>query len=94
MDSRQYLLFRGVGDWRNKIFPGDQIQSAYINGVLLPDDILMTDGVPAEVPYVAGIISLSPSTPNSHVAILSKTYGIPFVYLANASDISKAWQLG
>ena len=53
----------------------------------------MTDGVPAEVPYVAGIISLSPSTPNSHVAILSNTYGIPFVYLANSADVSKAWQL-
>jgi len=76
-----------------KYFAGDQIQSAYTSGQLLPDDILMTDGVPAEVPYVAGIISLSPSTPNSHVAILSNTYGIPFVYLSNASDVTKAWQL-
>lgn len=76
-----------------KYFPGDQIQSAYLNGDLLPEDILLTDGVPAEVPFVAGIITLSPSTQNSHVAILSKTYGIPFVYLAAESDVNTVWQL-
>ncbi len=78
---------------RLKYFPGDQIQQAYINGSLLPEDILLTDGVPAEVPYVAGIICLSPSTPNSHVAILARTYGIPFVFLANASDVAQSWEL-
>jgi len=76
-----------------KYFPGDQIQAAYLSGQLTANDILLTDGVPAEVPYVAGIITLSPSTPNSHVAILSKTYGIPFVYLAADSDVNKVWQL-
>jgi hypothetical protein len=84
---------KGWAIGRLKYFTGDQIQAAYTSGQLLPDDILMTDGVPAEVPYVAGIISLTPSTPNSHVAILSNTYGIPFVYLANASDVNKVWQL-
>jgi hypothetical protein len=76
-----------------KYFPGDEIQSAYLNGELLAEDILLTDGVPAEIPFVAGIITLSPSTQNSHMAILSRTYGIPFVYLAVDSDIEKAWQL-
>jgi len=76
-----------------KYFPGDQIQAAYMNGELLPEDILMTDGVPAEVPFVAGIISLSPSTQNSHVAILSRTYGIPFVFVTDSSDIAKCWEL-
>ncbi len=80
-----------IGDL--KYFPGDQIQNAYMNGELLPEDILLTDGVPAEVPFVAGIITLAPSTQNSHVAILSKTYGIPFVYLTVESDISEVWQL-
>ncbi|RYZ65321.1 MAG: hypothetical protein EOP08_07215, partial [Proteobacteria bacterium] len=41
---------------------------------------LLTDAVPAEVPRVAAIVTLTPATPNSHVAILAKTFGIPFVY--------------
>jgi hypothetical protein len=80
-----------IGDL--KYFPSNQIQNAYLNGDLLPEDILLTDGVPAEVPFVAGIITLSPSTQNSHVAILSRTYGIPFVYLAVESDINEVWKL-
>jgi len=76
-----------------KFFSGDQIQTAYLAGDLLPGDILLTDGVPAEVPFVAGIISLLPSTPNSHVAILAKTYGVPFVHLALAEDANLAQEL-
>ena len=76
-----------------KFFSGGQIQPAYLAGDLLPGDILLTDGVPAEVPFVAGIISLSPSTPNSHVAILAKTFGVPFVHLAVAEDANQAQRL-
>jgi len=76
-----------------KFFTGDQIQSAYLAGDLGPGDILLTDGVPAEVPFVAGIISLLPSTPNSHVAILAKTYSVPFVHLALAEDANRAQEL-
>ncbi|HXI52205.1 MAG TPA: PEP/pyruvate-binding domain-containing protein [Candidatus Saccharimonadales bacterium] len=59
------------------------VPAAYANGTLLPTDILLTDGVPAELPYVAGIITLLPATPNSHVAILAQSYKVPFVYLAD-----------
>jgi hypothetical protein len=76
-----------------KFFSGGQIAGAYLAGELEPDDILLTDGVPAEVPFVAGIITLSPSTPSSHVAILSKTYGVPFVHLALAEDANRAQEL-
>jgi hypothetical protein len=76
-----------------KFFPGDRIADSYHSGLLGPNDILLTDGVPAEVPYVAGIISLAPSTPNSHVAILARAYGVPFVYLALAHDAERAQQL-
>ena len=76
-----------------KFFAGDLIRSAYLSGDLLPGDILLTDGVPAEVPFVAGIITLSASTPNSHVAILAKTYGVPFVHLALAEDANRAQEL-
>ena len=66
------------------------INAAYAAGTLSPLDILLTDGVPAEVPYVAGIISLAPATPNSHVAILANGYGVPFVHLANPADRAQA----
>ncbi|MBN2317275.1 MAG: hypothetical protein JXM79_25345, partial [Sedimentisphaerales bacterium] len=76
-----------------KYFPGDQIQTAFNAGDLLPDDILLSDGVPAEIPSVAGIISLMPSTPNSHVAILARSQGVPFVYLALEQDAIRAQSL-
>jgi len=70
--------------------PGSDIDSAYLEGRLLPQDILLTDGVPAQIPLVAGILTLTPSTPNSHVAILSRNYGIPFVYLSQAAQVARA----
>ena len=76
-----------------KFFTGSEIQAAFTNGDLLPVDILLTDGVPAEIPSVAGIISLMPSTPNSHVAILAKSQGVPFVYLAIEQDAIRAQSL-
>ena len=66
------------------------INTAYADGTLSPQDILLTDGVPAEVPYVAGIISLAPATPNSHVAILANGFGVPFVHLADPFDRAQA----
>lgn len=76
-----------------KFFPGDRIAEAYQSGLLAPGDILLTDGVPAEVPFVAGIVSLVPSTPNSHVAILARTYEAPFVHLSLAEDAQLAQEL-
>jgi len=76
-----------------KYFDGDNIQDAYLAGLLEPNDILLTDGVPAEIPSVAGVISLSPSTPNSHVAILARTFAVPFVHLAVTEDAEKARRL-
>ena len=63
---------------------GGELDAAYAAGRLTEEDILLTDGVPAEIPFVAGVVSLSPSTPSSHVAILSTTYGVPFVHVATA----------
>lgn len=56
------------------------IEAAYKNGSLKSTDVLLTDGVPAELPPLAGVISTRPATPSSHVAILANTLGIPFVY--------------
>jgi len=78
---------------RLKFVHGTEIQAAFTAGELLPSDILLTDGVPAEVPSVAGIITLMPSTPNSHVAILSRSQGVPFVHLAVEADAARARSL-
>jgi len=71
----------------------DEIDSAYRHGDLLAGDVLLTDAVPAEIPVLAGVISLTASTPNSHVAILANTYGIPFVHLAEQADRQQALDL-
>ena len=78
---------------RLKYFESGQIDAAFLNGDLLPGDILLTDGVPAEIPFVAGVISLSPSTPASHVSILAETFNVPFTYLALAEDVQRAQNL-
>ena len=76
-----------------KMFPAAEIPAAYASGELRPEHVLLTDGVPAELPFVAGILSLAPATPNSHVAILTRNYGVPFVYLSRAADASRAIDL-
>jgi hypothetical protein len=76
-----------------KFVPADEINLAYQNGDLLPGDILLTDGIPAEIPFVSGIITTAPTTPNSHVAILAQTFAVPFTYLAVIEDVNKAQQL-
>lgn len=69
------------------------IEAAYEEGRLLPTDILLTDQIPAELPYLAGILSLSPATPNSHVVILAQTYNIPFAYLSEQHLKERVTQL-
>lgn len=76
-----------------KFFGADSIESAYHAGLLKAGDILLTDGIPAELPFVSGIVSLAPSTPNSHVAILARTYAVPFVHLALMDDAQRAQEL-
>lgn len=68
---------------------GPEIGLAYRDGRLKPSDILVTDGVPAEIPYVSGILTLAPATANSHVAILARSYGVPFLYLADRTEAEK-----
>ncbi len=61
-----------------------EIDAAYRDGRLRPEDILVLDALPAELPPVAGVVSLSPATPNSHVALLAQSFGIPCVFFADA----------
>jgi hypothetical protein len=76
-----------------KFFAASEIRTAFNDGRLSSADILLTDGVPAEVPIIAGIITLAPATPNAHVAILARSYGIPFVYLSEPADRNHAQSL-
>jgi hypothetical protein len=78
---------------RLTFIPAGEIAAAYHSGRLWPADILLTDGVPAEVPFVAGIISLAPCTLNSHVALLASSYAVPFAFLAVPADAERAQQL-
>jgi len=78
---------------RLKFFTAGEVVAAYGDGRLQPGDILLTDGVPADTPLVAGIITLSPSTPNSHTAILSQSFGIPFAYLPDADEQARVQAL-
>lgn len=73
--------------------PAEGIGDAYREGRLLPTDVLLTDQVPAEVPPLAGIVSELPATPNSHVALLAQSFGIPFVYFADPAmrDRLRSW---
>jgi len=75
-----------------KFVEGRAIREAYRSGLLGPGDILLTDGIPAEAPFLAGIVTLAPSTPNSHVAILAKTSGVPFVHVVG-EDVGRAQAL-
>ena len=78
---------------RLKYIESGEINNAYLSGELLPTDILLTDFVPSELPYVAGILSLAPTTPNSHVSILAQSYGIPFAYIKDPVERAKAMGL-
>ena len=60
--------------------PAAEIDAAYGDGRLQSRDVLVTETVPAEIPIVAGVISLQPTTPNSHVAILARSFNVPFVF--------------
>lgn len=69
----------------------DEVDDAYLDGRLTADDVLLlSDSAPAELPYVAGILTLEPSTPNAHAAILARSYGVPFAYLRTAESVAAA----
>ncbi|OQC65715.1 MAG: phosphoenolpyruvate synthase [Verrucomicrobia bacterium ADurb.Bin006] len=72
--------------------PAAELDAYYRDGRLRPDDILVVETVPSKIPPVAGIVSIVPTTPNSHVALLAQSFGIPCVYFADAA--SRDWVLG
>jgi hypothetical protein len=73
-----------------KFFPANEVTEAFRAGALTAADILLTDGIPADTPLVAGIVSLAAVTPNSHVVILANTFQMPLVHLALEADVTRA----
>lgn len=68
---------RGWALGRLVYVPPADIPAAYADGRLRTSDILLTDAVPAEIPPVAGLLTLSPAAPNSHVVILAQSNEVP-----------------
>lgn len=81
------IYSHGWGIGRLRWLAGAEIEGAFRDGRLKHDDILLTDQVPAELPVLAGIVCLSPSTPNSHAAILARSYGVPFLHATDPALI-------
>jgi hypothetical protein len=55
-----------------------------------PSDIVVLDEVPLALPPVAGVILGQPSTALSHVNLLAKGWGVPNIYLRDASEQLRA----
>lgn len=91
--SGNFVYATGWAIGQLKFFPAEELEEAFERGDLGPGDVLLTDGIPASVPLVAGILTLSASSAASHTAILSKTFGVPFGYLANEDDRLRAREL-
>ncbi len=64
------ILVTNVSDLPNKIQKGE------VNN----ESILVLDQVPREIPPVAGVFTLQPTAPSSHVALLAQMFNIPFAY--------------
>jgi len=60
--------------------------SALGDATLGPHDILVTDQVPNDLPFVAGLVTEAIQTPLSHVNILSRARGTPNMFLRGARD--------
>ena len=80
-DSRDLVCYaRGWTVGRVRILKAADLPTKMAAGEINPDDILVMDETPREIPIVAGVIVGSTSSPSSHVALLSQMAGNPFFY--------------
>ncbi|MBN2192979.1 MAG: lamin tail domain-containing protein [Polyangiaceae bacterium] len=63
-----------------RFVPADAITGSSIG----PHDILITERVPNDLPFIAGLVTEAIQTPLSHVNILSRARGTPNMYLRDA----------
>ncbi|HEX4925634.1 MAG TPA: PEP/pyruvate-binding domain-containing protein, partial [Bdellovibrionales bacterium] len=81
-ESECYAAGWSVGQL--KIVAAKDLPGEIAAGRIAPTDVLVVDGLPRELPIVAGVITAQVSAPSSHVALLSQMLGIPFVYFKGA----------
>jgi hypothetical protein len=68
--------------------PSEEIADAYADGRIGPGDILLTDRLPDEIPFLSGILTRSATTPNSHPVILARGYGVPLAFASDANLVA------
>ncbi len=68
-----------------RFVPAAELASAALG----PHDIVVTDRVPNDLPFVGGLITEAIQTPLSHVNILSRARGTPNMFLRGARNDSK-----
>lgn len=68
------------------------ILAAWTDGAdVRPDDILVIPEAPVDLPPVAGIITLRPASPLSHINLRARSWGIPNAYIARADQALKRY---
>ena len=90
--SQSVTYVPGWAMGRLKYVASTEIAAAFRTGALTADDILITDRLPAELPLVRGIVTVTPATPNSHVLILAKANRVPagFLQATRAIELTRS----
>ncbi len=78
--SQTYYEATSVG--RLKVVSAKDIENGKY--LIQGDEILVLDYVPDSLPPVRGVITSTPTSPNSHVSLLARMYSIPFLFLDSA----------
>jgi hypothetical protein len=58
--------------------------------VIRPDEIVVLPEAPVDLPPVAGIITIQPASPLSHISLRSKAMRVPDAYIKNAAQLLKS----
>jgi hypothetical protein len=77
-----------------KYIPAAELGTALAEGELTSEIILVTDFAPRNLPPLAGLIALSPSSPNSHAVLLMESSGRPFIDLPPSALVELTNLLG
>jgi hypothetical protein len=77
---RYQPLTLGTAYGQLRFLPASELERA----ALAPDTIVVTDAVPNDIPFVAGLITEAFQTPLAHVNVLSQNRGTPNMALVDA----------
>jgi hypothetical protein len=68
--------------------PANELPQAISSGMITPQTILISDRAPLDLPPIAGLVSLTPSSPNSHTVLRLQTAGFPYLDLRPSEKAS------